>query len=114
MNNEARGLPLKIMYVVLAVICILVGLLGLLIPVIPGILFLLAAVYLIGRVSYRFRMWADQQPLLAKLSGAFSTRNFSRMKDLPVWTKIKVAGLMVLSSMASSIGFVVARIKGRK
>ena len=52
--------PLKLVYLVIATVCIMIGLVGLIIPVIPGILFLMVAVYYLGKVSRRVRNWSDK------------------------------------------------------
>lgn len=53
--------PRKMIYTALAVVCVLIGLLGLIIPVIPGILFLIGAIYLLSKVSSRVHRWSEGQ-----------------------------------------------------
>ena len=53
--------PHKLIYTVLAVICVGIGLLGLVIPVIPGILFIIGAIYLLSKVSKRVHLWSEKQ-----------------------------------------------------
>lgn len=53
--------PRKVIYMMLAVICVVIGIAGLLIPIIPGILFLIGAVYLLSQVSSRVHRWSEGQ-----------------------------------------------------
>ena len=57
----------KVLYGLLAAVCIVIGLIGLLIPIIPGVLFLLGALYLIGKISTRVKGWSDRQPGLQRM-----------------------------------------------
>ena len=58
------GLPTKVIYTVLAVICVVIGLIGLVVPIIPGILFIVGAIYLMSKVSNRVHAWSEQQTWL--------------------------------------------------
>ena len=57
-NKPPLSRPVKVVYVALALICVLICIAGLLLPVIPGLLFLVAALYLIGKVSVRVKTWS--------------------------------------------------------
>jgi uncharacterized membrane protein YbaN (DUF454 family) len=78
----------KILYGLLAVVCIVIGLIGLLIPIIPGVLFLLGALYLIGKISTRVKGWSDRQPGLQRMHG-----RLEGLRHVSVVDRLKVVGL---------------------
>ncbi|MFN3238806.1 MAG: DUF454 family protein [Pseudomonadales bacterium] len=55
------ALPHKVIYTVLAVVFVAIGVAGLVIPIIPGILFIIGAIYLLSKVSSRVHSWSEQQ-----------------------------------------------------
>ena len=114
METQTSSLPLRVVYIVLAAVCIMIGLMGLIIPIIPGFLFLLFAVYLLSRVSHRFRQWADRQPAINKVRAAFTGRRMARMKALPVIGQIQVTALMATSTLLSSMQRLSQRFRDRK
>ncbi len=52
----------KLVYLVIGIVCLLLGVIGLVIPIIPGILFLMAALYLLSRGSRRIKKFTEQSP----------------------------------------------------
>jgi uncharacterized membrane protein YbaN (DUF454 family) len=82
------GASTKILYGVLAVICIVIGLIGLLVPVIPGVLFLLGALYLAGKISTRVQRWSDRQPRLQRMHARLES-----MRHVSLLNRLKVTGL---------------------
>ena len=58
------GMPSKVIYTVLAVVCVVIGLIGLVIPIIPGILFIGGAIFLLSKVSSRVHDWSERQTWL--------------------------------------------------
>lgn len=55
------GLTHKMIYTGLAVLLLIIGVAGLIIPVIPGILFLVAAIFVFSKVSTRVQRWSEGQ-----------------------------------------------------
>ena len=86
---------LKLVYVVLGVALLIIGLIGLLFPVIPGILFIALAVFLISKASTRLRSVADGQPFLRRMNARFDA-----MGDVSIGDRCRLAGLMCLEAVA--------------
>lgn len=71
-HSHSMGWHLKILFTVLALLCMIVGLIGLVLPVIPGVVFLVVAVLLLSRVSPRLARWAKRNPGLNRLQNRFN------------------------------------------
>jgi len=76
----------------------MIGIVGLLIPIIPGVLFLVAAVYFLGKVSNRIRRWTARQPTLSKIQG-----KFQRLTSIDIFDRFKVISLMGLEMLVTTI-----------
>ena len=61
-HSRSIGWHVKILIAVLAVACLIVGLIGLVLPVIPGLVFLFAAILLLSRISPRLARWVKRKP----------------------------------------------------
>ncbi len=59
--------PQKIIYLTLGILFLALGLVGLVIPIVPGILFLLCAVYLLSRGSRRVGKMVKSRPGLNRM-----------------------------------------------
>ncbi len=59
--------PQKIIYLTLGILFLALGVVGLVIPIVPGILFLLGAVYLLSRGSRRVGKMVKAHPHLNRL-----------------------------------------------
>ena len=94
--------PVKVVYVALALICLLIGIAGLLLPVIPGLLFLVAALYLVGKVSVRVKTWSESRPMLGSLHA-----RLHKLEQVSLGERLKVLGLSIaelaLLSIAESV-----------
>ena len=88
----------KLLYSVLALACVIIGLLGLVLPVIPGVLFLAAALFLVTKVSRRVKRWSDASPLLEGMN-----KRLASMEDASVKDRAKVVGLATLAVMAQTL-----------
>lgn len=55
---------MKLIYLTLGIMFLVLGVVGLIVPILPGILFLAGALYLLGRGSTRVRQMADEHPTL--------------------------------------------------
>ena len=89
-NKPPLSRPVKVVYVALALICVLIGIAGLLLPVIPGLLFLVAALYLIGKVSVRVKTWSESQPMLVSLHA-----RLHKLEQVSLGERLKLVGLTV-------------------
>lgn len=100
--------PQKVLYLTLGIMFLALGVVGLLIPIIPGVLFLAGAVYLLSRGSRRVKALADEHPKLRKLQ-----RRMARLDAVSVIRRIQVAGLMTLEAVvigAQKLNFGVRRM----
>ena len=102
------GLSHKVIYLVIAVVCFMVGLAGLILPIIPGFLFFLGGIFYLSKVSTRFKYWAERQPVLQKLE-----KKMSRLKTVDYTARAKVVALMTMDMMIRSITSAVKMIKRR-
>ncbi len=98
--------PHKLIYTVLAVLCVGIGLLGLVIPVIPGILFIVGAIYLLSKVSKRVHHWSEKQVWMTQVRVRMLQLGGLRPLDktrflLLLAAKNVVSGLQKLSSVFS-------------
>lgn len=90
--------PMKVVYLVVGVMLLILGLIGLVIPIIPGILFLIAAVFVLGKVSRRVRRWGQSNDTYRSVSG-----RFERMNHVGVMDRVKVTVLMLAGGIARSV-----------
>ena len=82
------GRWLKLVYLVIGVVCLMLGVIGLIIPIIPGVLFLMVALYLLSRGSHRIKSFSERQPHLRRLHRRmeqFGKANFSGGYHLKSW-----------------------------
>ena len=105
-SNKSLSMHHKVIYLVIAVVCIMIGIVGLIIPIIPGVLFLVAAIFLMGKVSTRVKQWSDQQPLIQKIQ--------NRLQGASALNQMKVVALMSLESLVSGLAAVFSRVRALK
>lgn len=98
--------PTKLIYLVLGVIFLMLGVVGLLIPIIPGILFLVGAVYVFGKVSRRVHAFGERHSVYRDMS----TR-FDRMGEVGIADRVRVAGLMCLEMTLRGVDAAVVGIR---
>lgn len=102
-RRPVKHLPLafssKVLYIVLALACVLIGLLGLVVPVIPGVLFLGVALYLVTKVSRRVKYWTDASPLLKGMNSTLARMEHGSIKD-----RAKLVGLATLAVLTQTLG----------
>lgn len=108
-SNKSLGMHHKLIYLVIAVVCIMIGIVGLIIPIIPGVLFLVAAIFLMGKVSTRVKQWSDQQPLIQKIQN-----RLHRLQGASALNQMKVVALMSLESLVSGLAAVFSRVRALK
>lgn len=109
---QTRFRPLPLVYRVLSVVLIigflLIGLIGLVLPIIPGIVFLLLAVYLLTRISRRAAEIVHRQPWYHR-----GMRDFHAAGHLSVTEKIKLSALMAARAMVNGVDLAMAWLRSR-
>ena len=90
--------PEKLLYLTLGIMFLALGVVGLLIPILPGVLFLAGAVYMLSRGSARVRRFAETHPGLRGLQA-----RFDRLDSVPVISRVKVVSLMIVSTIVDGI-----------
>lgn len=98
--------PAKLMYITLGIMFLALGVIGLIIPILPGVLFLAGAVYLLGRGSSRVKQMADRNPTLRDMQV-----RMERLDGVSVLDKFKVAGLTVAGGAVTGIEKVFSGVK---
>ena len=88
----------KFTYLTLGAICVLLGVIGLLIPIVPGVLFLAAAVYLGSKASRRVRHYLDANPHIRE-----QRRRLHGFEGLRGLDRLKLAAWMTLDSMLQGL-----------
>ena len=87
---------------------LLLGLVGLILPIIPGIVFLLLAVYVLTRISRRAAAYAHNQPWFNRY-----LRHLNAVDTLSVGERFKLGFLVMARSVVNGIEWCFAAIKGR-
>ncbi len=103
--------PMKLIYLAFGLVCLGFGLLGLIFPILPGVLFLLAALFLLSRGSARIARFAQSNSQIRKIQ----TR-LDRMQAVSVPDQLRLAGWMVLETGVRSAQFMsrsVSRVRDR-
>lgn len=90
--------PEKVFYISLGVIFLILGVVGLIIPIIPGVLFLAGAIYLLSRGSSRVREYAESHPKLSRLQ-----RRMEQMDALSLAERAQAGGLMAMQTAAAGV-----------
>src|SRR5690606_18656148 len=107
---QTRFRPLPLVYRILSVILIvgflLIGLVGLVLPIIPGIVFLLLAVYLLTRISRRAAEIMHRQPWYHR-----GMRDFHAAGHLSLMEKVKLSALMAARAVVHGAGLAVAWLR---
>jgi len=87
--THVTSVPARLIYCVLGVMLLMLGVVGLVIPVIPGVIFLVAAIYVFGKVSSRVRRWSHRHPVFRNANA-----QFGRMGQVNVVDRLRVVSLM--------------------
>jgi uncharacterized membrane protein YbaN (DUF454 family) len=109
--------PLPLFYKILAILLIagfvILGLIGLVLPVIPGVVFLFLAAYLVTRVSRRAAAAAHDNAWFSR-----HLRDFKEAGKLTIGQRAKLSLLvmakMVVQGVESGISFVKALARNRR
>jgi len=103
-----RPLPFayKVIGVVLIALFLLIGLVGLILPIIPGLLFLFLALYVLTRVSRRAAAYAHSQPWVS--------RNLHRLNatdNLSMGERVRLALLVVARGVVKGAQWCIGALK---
>ena len=90
--------PEKLFYLTLGIMFLALGIVGLIIPIIPGVLFLAGAVYMLSRGSRRVKEFADQHPKLQGLQ-----QRMNQLDAVTIGEKFQVAGLMTANAVVVTV-----------
>ena len=90
--------PRKLGYLALGVLFVMLGVIGLIIPIIPGVLFLMAAVYVVSKASRRVKRFADSDPRIQEVH-----RRFDGFAGLGALDRTRLAGWMALDLCAQGM-----------
>jgi hypothetical protein len=84
--------PVRYATLVIGVLCLALGIAGLFLPLMPGTLFLLIALWCFSRSSARAQRWLYEHPHLGR-----SLRDWHRHRVVPPKAKIAAVGMMAAS-----------------
>lgn len=93
----------KLTYIVVALLMLMIGLAGILIPIIPGILFLAAALFYFGKVSPGVKSWSDNHPILGKVN-----ERMDQLGEVKITDRIRIVTLMSIEAFVSTISAIFA------
>jgi|TARA_Y100000310_G_scaffold332478_1_gene408143 hypothetical protein len=97
------GWHFKIMFTVVAMLCVVVGLVGLILPIIPGLLFLIVAVLLLARVSPKLARWVRRRPAMNRAQNRFDAMgqmNWGERIGLCFW--MAMSGILQVAVITGS------------
>lgn len=103
--------PMPLFYKILATLFIvgflIIGVIGLILPVIPGIIFLLLAAYLVTHVSRRAATAAHNHPWFSR-----HMKEFDRAGKLSIGQRTRLSFLVVAKLLIQSVESAVSFAKG--
>ena len=88
----------KLFYLTLGIIFLVLGVVGLIVPILPGVLFLAGALYMLGRGSSRVKQLADENPSLR----SFQAR-MDQVSAATVVEQLQVTFLMIIRGTAVGV-----------
>ena len=94
-----------VLFLILAVI----GIAGLILPIIPGLVFLLLAVFVLTRVSRRAARYAHQQAWYTS-----SLEHVQRLSPLSLGERVRLGALLAARSILRAAQWLEIRLRGRR
>ena len=91
-SSVRTNTSMKLIYLVIGGVCLMLGVIGLIIPIIPGVLFLMAALYLLSRGSKRIKSFSEGQPHMRRMHRRmeqFGEVDFSDQIRLAAWMMVE-------------------------
>ena len=99
------NLTTKLIACAVIVACLLLGLVGLILPLIPGLLFIVIAIFVAAKLSPRFAATVrENDTLRGYLDQA------DRIAGVPLTQKIQVVGLLLLKMLIDGVALLVAGV----
>ncbi len=99
--NVHMSKPRKVIYLLVGGLCLTLGLVGLIIPIIPGVLFLFAAIYLLSRGSQRIKRFTETNP-----QAMLMQKHMDQFGGVNAADRFRLAGWMALGATAQSLRLV--------
>ena len=90
----------KLVYLVIGVVCLMLGVIGLVIPIIPGVLFLMVALYLLSRGSRRIKKFTEKSPRVLLMR-----QRIDQFGEINVADRVRLAGWMTMDAAVKSVQF---------
>ncbi len=95
--NVRLSKPRKVIYLLVGGLCLTLGVIGLIIPIIPGVLFLLAAIYLLSRGSQRIKRFTESNPRVLHMQ-----KRMDQFGEVNAADRFRLAGWMALGATVQS------------
>lgn len=110
-EERTPEMPLFMKAIVMLIVgvFVIIGLIGLILPIIPGILFLALAAWLMAKVSSRFASHLDESEIWQKVKDYWSSVSF-----LTVGQQVKLTLLLVAKTAMDAVKSLVEFIKKQK
>lgn len=107
---ETDSLPfaIKAIAMVVVVLFAIIGVIGLVLPIIPGIVFLGLAAFLLAKVSSRFAFFLDHQPLWQKLR-----RRWQSIRFLSIAERTKLTALYAARGLVDGVENLIRSVRAR-
>ena len=104
-TSKPLAIPWKICGLVLVVGLLFLGLVGLVLPLLPGLVFLVLALWILSKISTRFAAVLDDSPALSRHMGFMRrTRGLSLTQRLRL--SVLVMAKMTVRGIESGISFI--------
>lgn len=105
-TSKLIPMPWKILVVLLAAGFLLLGLIGLFLPLLPGLVFVALAVWLLSRISTRVAAYVDDNPALRRQMGFLR-----RTEGLSFSQRLRLLGWVTAKALVNGINGVLERVK---
>lgn len=92
--------PYQLLLLATGVLLLFISLMSLIFPLIPGLLFLVLALMVIGRVFPAMKAWVDRNKILSRIQD-----RIERLDGRSVLTFAKVAALIVVQAAVTAMAF---------
>ncbi|MCB1692834.1 MAG: DUF454 family protein [Pseudomonadales bacterium] len=108
-RTRQLGKVTKAIYLIVGVMFLMLGMLGFILPVIPGLLFIVLAVYLFSKVSLRVRRFSERSPVMVEMHS-----RLDRSSHLPILARIKLVSLMAVEMTVRAMAALTERMTSRR
>ncbi len=108
MIRQLARSPVKLVYIALALVLLVFGVIGLVFPLMPGVLFLFAAIFCLGKASERVRVWSRSSAIYTGVERRVSQISMARGLD-----RMRLVLFMTLDAVVRSIDSLLSSILRR-